>query len=76
MNRPGVPSIPNPPPCPPPAARKRREALRRLEDTVDALFGDKAKLDTSKQGERYHCVLKVDGTPDALLALLDFGGTP
>ena len=53
------------------AAERRRADLRRLEDTIDALYGDRATLETSKKGERIHCVLKVDGTPDALLDLLD-----
>ena len=55
------------------AAERRRADLRRLEDTIDALYGDRATLETSKKGESYHCVLRLQGTPAALVKLLEGG---
>jgi len=53
------------------AAERRRADLRRLEDAIDALYGDRVTLETSKKGESYHCVVKLQGTPDALVKLLE-----
>jgi hypothetical protein len=44
--------------------------MRQLEDLVDALFGDRAVLETSKRGGSYQVSLRLSGSPTELLSAL------